>query len=229
MQSEAISKKKRIILCTVYFLGYLIGFRILEAYWIYPAFGRSGYLLAEALGNAFMLIFFAFLLNDWLKEQWDLLCKRPGHSTLTVFIHVVLLMAVNVLFTLCVAGPLQLGEADNQAGVMKTLETFGVVSFVINLELMAPFIEEIIFRGCIFQPAAKKWGIWPGALIAGVLFGALHIGASVGAGNWMNLLYILDYGGCGVVLCFAFQKTDSIWGAVLTHALFNLISLLLIV
>ena len=58
--------------------------------------------------------------------------------------------------------------------------------------LIAPIVEEFIFRGVIMQRLAVKWGITAGVLISSFIFGILH-GDILGAfvfGIFMSLLYI---------------------------------------
>ena len=58
--------------------------------------------------------------------------------------------------------------------------------------LVAPVVEEFLFRGVILQRLAVKWGITAGMLISSFIFGVLH-GDIIGAfvfGIFMSLLYI---------------------------------------
>jgi len=58
--------------------------------------------------------------------------------------------------------------------------------------LIAPFVEELCFRGIILHRWAAKWGLWKGIVLSSLLFGAGHkdfIGASM-AGFVMAVLYI---------------------------------------
>lgn len=58
--------------------------------------------------------------------------------------------------------------------------------------LIAPVVEEFLFRGVILQRLAVKWGTTAGVLISSAIFGLLHsdiLGAFV-FGIFMSLLYI---------------------------------------
>ncbi|NES85180.1 MAG: CPBP family intramembrane metalloprotease [Moorea sp. SIO2B7] len=63
---------------------------------------------------------------------------------------------------------------------------------IISLVVIAPLVEEILFRGIILQRWAVKWGLTPAVIISSLVFGVLHfnlIGLSV-FGIMMALLYI---------------------------------------
>lgn len=225
MKSKTISERKRRVLLAVYFVVYLFLFQFIILNFIYEKYGFTGYLICDALMNAFMLILFVFVLYDWLGDQWHTFCEKPWDSVKNIVLYVLMLFGVTILFNLLFVSPFNLSEAENQMNndAYMGMNLFG---FLLNAIFMAPFIEEIIFRGCIFHPAAKKWGMLAGALLSGVIFGGLHIAASMTSGNWINLLYIIDYGMCGVVLSYAFGRSDSIWTSVFVHAVFNLLGVL---
>lgn len=225
MTNKVISKKKRIALLLVYFVGYLFVFQLLIERSVYTKFGSTGLILSDALVNACMLLFFVYLLNDWLNTQWKLFRQKTQRSIRIVIYGFLALLTVTILFSLCIAGPMHLSEAENQVN-NETMMGFNKIGFLFLSLMVAPFVEEIIFRGCIYHPAKKKSGMLAGAILSGLIFGILHIGASVSMGNWTNVLYIIDYGMCGVVLSYVFGESDTIWAAIFAHALFNLLGVL---
>ena len=225
MVNEVISKKKRIALLLTYFVGYLFVFQLLIEGAVYTKFGSTGLILSDALANAFVLVFFVYLLNDWLSKQWQIFLQKEQRSLRIIVYGFLALLAVTILFSLCIAGPLHLSEAENQVN-NETMMGFNKIGFLFLSLMIAPFVEEIVFRGCIYHPIGQKWGMLAGALLSGLIFGLLHIGASVSMGNWTNVLYIIDYGMCGVVLSYVFGRSDSIWTSIIVHALFNLFGVL---
>lgn len=77
--------------------------------------------------------------------------------------------------------------------------------------LMAPLVEELLFRGviydalCLFVPAG-----------AAVVFQAMLFGSTHG-----TLLWILYSGLIGCVLGYVRKRTDSLWPCILMHSAFN--------
>jgi hypothetical protein len=81
----------------------------------------------------------------------------------------------------------------------------------------APVVEEFFFRGFFFT-ALRNWkGLWPAAIITGVVFGAIHIGGSP-AGALVPLAVL------GVGLCLIYAWTDSLYPCVALHAINNAIA-----
>lgn len=77
--------------------------------------------------------------------------------------------------------------------------------------LLQPFIEETFFRIFIFNVGLRYGGFWAGAIASGVLFGAAHT-------DWYAFLPLA----CGgVILCYVYYRTRNAFASMITHALFN--------
>lgn len=77
--------------------------------------------------------------------------------------------------------------------------------------LVAPFCEEIVFRGYLY-PAAKRFaGPWVACIFSAIIFASAH-------GNAGALLPLFIF---GCVLVFIYEKTGSIWAPMAVHLCFN--------
>jgi hypothetical protein len=77
--------------------------------------------------------------------------------------------------------------------------------------ILAPFSEELYYRGMIYPVFRQHLGpVW-GALLAGLLFGLVHFDL------WRTIP--LAIGGAG--LCYIYEKTGSIWVSTLAHGVWN--------
>ena len=85
---------------------------------------------------------------------------------------------------------------------------FGVV--------IAPFVEEMFFRGFLFPLVARSVGPWASIILTAILFAGLH-GAQY-EWAWQQLLLI---GLAGVAFGFARYRTQATTAAFLVHAGFN--------
>lgn len=98
-------------------------------------------------------------------------------------------------------------------------EAFGTVPVQILLIVVAaPVSEEICFRGMLYGGLRERLPRWGAALIAGLLFGALHALTGVSA--------VPPLVAFGVVLCLLYEKTGSIVPGILVHMLNNSVALL---
>jgi membrane protease YdiL (CAAX protease family) len=82
--------------------------------------------------------------------------------------------------------------------------------------LVAPLVEETVFRGYLYPIFAKSLGVLPGILITGVLFGLMH-GSQLGW-TW-RLVVLLTF--VGVIFTFARARTGTVLASFLLHLGYN--------
>jgi hypothetical protein len=107
----------------------------------------------------------------------------------------------------------------------KLLETLGtrqstalLVSSAVLTCVLAPICEEFLFRGFMFG-ALRNWrGVWPAALITGLLFGAVHALGGAPATDLPPLAVL------GFLLCLLYSYTGSLYPCIALHALNNSIA-----
>jgi membrane protease YdiL (CAAX protease family) len=100
--------------------------------------------------------------------------------------------------------------------------TFGAVASGVLIIGAAPFSEEVFFRGFVFGGLRRKLPFWAAALIAGALFGVVHFTGVSSAGVLPQLAVL------GVILCWLYERTGSIWTTILVHALNNLLAFIVV-
>jgi membrane protease YdiL (CAAX protease family) len=82
--------------------------------------------------------------------------------------------------------------------------------------LVAPLVEETVFRGYLYPLFAKTFGILPGILLTGTLFGLMH-GAQLGwTWGFVSLLIVV-----GVIFTFARARTGTVLASYLLHLGYN--------
>ena len=86
---------------------------------------------------------------------------------------------------------------------------------VIAAVILAPIVEELIFRGCLYRFLKSQTTVLPAQIASGILFSMIH---------W-NLLSFLPLVLVGIFLARIYEKTGSILVAIWFHAFFNAFSL----
>jgi len=79
--------------------------------------------------------------------------------------------------------------------------------------VVAPLAEEIAFRGLVFAWLRVRVGVLPGALLSAVAFASLH-----GVPALIPALTVI-----GFALALIYQRSGSLWPAVIAHGVFNTI------
>jgi membrane protease YdiL (CAAX protease family) len=103
-------------------------------------------------------------------------------------------------------------ELQESVKALQTTETFDQqVYFAIVTIFVAPFVEEVMFRGILY-PAMKQFGFPQFALWSTSFFFALsHFNAMA----FVPLLFM------AVILTFLYESTENLLAPIVTHALFN--------
>ena len=102
----------------------------------------------------------------------------------------------------------------NQAQNLPFKDSKSLIDLVISgvaLIVVAPFAEELIFRGFIFKGIRKSFGFIGAAFVSSVLFGVVH--------GQLNVA--IDTFSLGLFLCYLYEKTSSIWISIALHSLKN--------
>jgi membrane protease YdiL (CAAX protease family) len=77
--------------------------------------------------------------------------------------------------------------------------------------VIAPWTEELAFRGYLYSTLAGRFGYWPGAAMSSLAWAALHLTSGV----------LIAFTGVGVVLCWLRRRTGSVLPGVGLHGSWN--------
>lgn len=118
-------------------------------------------------------------------------------------------------------------ENYEQVPVRYFKESLGSFSEIITALLMilvlAPIIEEFLFRGCLQNYFKKHLGTRSGIMLTAFCFAIFHFSFSQGLGN-ISLIASLFILAC--FLGFIYEKRQSLYASIGLHMTFNLISTL---
>jgi len=110
---------------------------------------------------------------------------------------------------------------DNVQGIIPLIPVF------ISLVILAPFTEEVLFRGFVFGNLRLRLGFWWSAAITSVIFGAAHL---LGGEQGASLLWVagIDTFVLSLALCYLRERTGRLWASIGLHALKNGIAFVLL-
>lgn len=108
-------------------------------------------------------------------------------------------------------------EQDQVIGFENAVGINLVLAFV-TLVIIAPFYEEVLFRGFIFRGIASKMGFWPAAIGTSLMFAVAHQQINVGIDTFI----------LGIAACWLVWSSKSIWPAILLHSIKNFIAFIVL-
>lgn len=159
------------------------------------------------LGYIYHLVVVRYRLRFWTALQWG---KLTPQQTLRLFLGGVLLA-----FAAAYMPPLL---PDKETFPLRQLfsspaAAYGVAAFAI---LVAPFMEEVIFRGVLFVIFERQAGVWFAIVGTAGLFAVFHVPEYWGAWNHLLLVSL-----AGVAFSLARGLTSSLASSVVLHAAYN--------
>lgn len=144
-----------------------------------------------------------------VRPAWRHAAIGLGIGVAGYLIVFTLLLAALRIFGPVDQDPQQLLDATTSGGVTTILAVLVAVVF-------APVVEEVIYRGVLFQALRRRLGLWPGIVISSIVFAILH--AEVQEPIYSAALAVL-----AAWLAATFHRTGSLVVPILGHATFNAI------
>lgn len=182
---------------------------------------------APALNLVYYIISFVFILIflfRFLKASFSDLLDSPLKSLQSVVLgylfYYVVIMIVSALLVFVVKDA---ANPNSQEVINQTKLDRDVVIFI--AVLLAPIVEETLFRGAIFGMLRNKHRILA-YVITAAAFAVYHLWQFFLVGfDWTILLYLLQYIPASVALCWCYERSGTIWTPIVLHAIINMISI----
>jgi len=105
---------------------------------------------------------------------------------------------------------LNLNQAQ-ETGFGGTFHNYELLLAFFTLVILAPFAEEVLFRGYLYGKLRQHVPVWGAILLTSALFGIIHGQWNVGIDVFM----------LSIVMCFLREITGSIWAGMLVHMIKN--------
>lgn len=85
---------------------------------------------------------------------------------------------------------------------------------ILSTIVAAPILEEILFRGLIFESCAERWGRGVGLIVSALLFGVIHIVP----------VQVINAFVVGLILGYVYLRTRSLLSVIIIHAINNAVA-----
>lgn len=224
--------RKGILIAIWGYLGGYLGFQILIAlgFTFYANF--TGLVITDAIftelslvatfiSSALTLGIFGWFFRSQLRYDFLRLVNN-GRALRYVFGGFAGLYLVNLAFSLFYMLIGIEGQSLTQEVIQSLIQTQPVI-MAIPVVLFVPFIEEVLFRGALFELLMGKLNMWVSVIITNFLFAILHVS------DIESLIFLPIYFFLGVVLSMVYiYSGKNIWVSIAAHGMHNLLSVIAI-
>jgi len=176
-------------------------------------------IVAQAVWSGFVLLYFYALVRVRTQAPfWQAMGWRGLHfAGQTTSASILRCLGGGAMLALIVS---YAGRFFNEKSDLPIEELFHSRPTVILLMgfgiLVAPLVEETMFRGFLYPIIARRFGVAAGVIVTGVLFGAMH--AQQLWGGWGQISLLI---GVGIVLTWVRARTGTVAASYLVHLGYN--------
>lgn len=154
---------------------------------------------------------------------WELGFRAPSGADIGVAVLGAIVMWLGVAIASSVVERLT-HYHDTEAAILllqNVRSPLQITAFILMAVAVAPLVEEFAFRVFVFNAFLRWTPFWIAAIGSGILFGIAH---AQSATQLISVGIPLTVG--GMVLAAVYDRTRCYWSNVLTHALFNSVSVI---
>ena len=191
-------------------------------------FPHLGFRLGDtALNLVYYAVGFAYLLGflfHFLRESFADMCGSIGDALTAVLVGYVAYVLLSFIMNLLLSFFLPELTNPNSAAIGSITKLNPNKMLVIGV-LLAPVVEETLFRGVIFGTCRRSSAILAYA-VSTLLFAFYHLWQYIVYDFHPSyLLYLFQYLPAGLVLGWAYEHSRSVWPPVFLHMMINYVSI----
>lgn len=186
-------------------------------------------------GYIILLIVFPLLFFTIFKEDLEKFKKTPLKNVLIVVIGFILMYVLTIIVN-------QIFEyfnfplsSQNQDSIENVLKSNLAPIVIITVVVLAPFVEEVIFRKMLFGTCETTFRLKPivSVILSTLIFSLIHVSEEVtnvfSGASPIYLVAILLYLPLSLILSLSYKlSNNNIFVVILIHLLNNLLSVLLV-
>ncbi len=170
--------------------------------------------LLSCFSNIIIAMILWFIYRKELKAEWKKFIKKFSWNCDIMSRYWITGLAVMMISNIIISSFLNAGQAENEQAVQSMINALPW-AMLIDAGILAPFIEEIVFRKCFRDVFQNKWVF---AIASALVFGGMHV---VNASSAVGYLFIIPYGCLGFVFALMYNKTNTVFTSVFAHMLHN--------
>lgn len=179
----------------------------------------AGVLMGFIMAVIFTTVVYLFCIKRYKLSWKDIGIQKLSWKDLLWTVGAVIFLIVASIAVLMIMEKMGISFENSKTETVqndKSIYSFCIA--VIGAAIISPIYEEILYRGVFYTFFRDRYGIWGGVFISSIIFTVVHIPTY----NTLPVNFL-----SGVVFAWLYEKTNSILSAMIVHALFNFLAVLL--
>lgn len=176
--------------------------------------------LYYAIGFAFLLGFLFHFLRESFADMWGNITATVVSVLIGYVVYIFLSGAVNFFISFFLPS-----TVNPNSEAVNSIVRINPKKMVVIGVLLAPVVEETLFRGVVFGTLRRK-NVIAAYAVSALLFSVYHLWSYfLEGGSLWDLLYLLQYIPAGLVLGWCYEHSGTVWASVFLHMLINYVSI----
>ena len=221
------SKKESILLLLHYFVGYTF---------LYPIIVKEiDALIFKTVGGIHPKLFTAFMIfmilssvaivYQPLKRSFNFFKGNLKENLIKIFKNFGWLFLANMVINIIFVYVFKITETSENQVQIEAMIRGNVVAMFLSTVVFAPIVEELVFRGVLYQNLRSKKGYFLPMLFSVLIFGSMHLISGLMAGNGLfEFVYLIQYAAMALFMISAMEDTNNICGAMGVHFFNNFLA-----
>lgn len=134
------------------------------------------------------------------------------------FLSLLVIFLVSFLYVFLMNSLFGLEAPSSKIEILVENRSISSNILLVVVAVIAPFSEEVFFRGFLYSAFKKSWGINVALFLSSFLFALVHLELY----SFIPLMII------GWILAYLFEKTKSLLPAIFLHGVYNLLLILIL-
>lgn len=211
-----------------YFLICLLSFVVSTVIFMFiPLFTKGEFSLDSDLnmnritivGMVICLVIYMFIIRRNKKMSLWEYCRvrklRFSDVLLAIGLGIILNIGISFLIQLDMMQQL---ITEHDAKISRNVYDDSIFVIMLVTGILAPFLEEMLFRGLLYQTLKKYYSMAITIVIQATIFAVIHV-------NPLQMLYTFIL---ALLLVWLLESANSLWAAIIMHMSFNLTTIVLL-
>lgn len=173
----------------------------------------------------FMILSTIAIVYDPLKRSLKMFQSNFAVNLTSATKHYGYLFVANFMISLILASVFKVTDPSSNQEIVSEMIQMAKIPMFLSTVIFAPIVEEIIFRGVLYQNLRSKTKFYLPMAISILIFGSMHLIAGFNEGKGLfEFVYLIQYGAMAFFMISSMESTNSIIGAIIVHLFNNLLA-----
>lgn len=173
----------------------------------------------------FMILSSIAIVYEPLKRSWKMFQLNLPINLINSAKHYGYLFLANFAISIILLTVFKISDPSVNQEIITEMIHMAKIPMFLSTVIFAPIVEEIVFRGVLYQNLRSQKRFYLPMILSILVFGSLHLVAGLNSGKGLfEFVYLFQYGAMAYFMISAMESSNTIVGAITVHFFNNLMA-----